>query len=54
MTSLLQIGAAALMIALSYAIILAISTAAFVIVDRRYEIIPTKEEPDVQEPDDIR
>lgn len=62
MTPLLQVGAATLMIALSYVIILAASTVAFIVVDRRYEIIPSKEqpsaseqeEPDVQEPDDIQ
>lgn len=62
MTPLLQVGAATLMIALSYAVILAISTVAFIVVDRRYDIIPVKptpsepeeEAPDVQEQDDIR
>lgn len=44
MTPLLQVGAATLMIALSYAVILAISTVAFIVVDRRYDIIPVKEQ----------
>lgn len=60
MTPVLQVGFTMLVIALSYAIILAASTAAFVIVDRRYELFPFKgrteeeEAPDVQEQDDIR
>lgn len=43
MTPLLQVGMTALMIALSYTIILAVSTASFVIVDRRCELFPLKE-----------
>ena len=43
MSPLLQVGAATLMIALSYAIILAVSTVSFVIIDRRYELFPVKE-----------
>lgn len=42
MTPLLQVGAATLMIALSYAVILAISTVAFIVVDRRCELFPSK------------
>lgn len=62
MTPVLQVGFTMLVIALSYAVILAISTVAFIVVDRRYDIIPVKatpsepeeEAPDVQEQDDIR
>ena len=60
MTPVLQVAFTMLGIALSYTIILAASTAAFLIVDRRYEIFPFKdkteeeEAPDVQEQDDIR
>lgn len=49
MTPVLQVGFTMLVIALSYAIILAASTAAFVIVDRRSEIFPPKKEETVKD-----
>ena len=43
MTPLVQVGVATLMIALSYTIILAASTASFILMDRRWELFPRKE-----------
>lgn len=42
MTPVLQVGFTMLVIALSYAIMLVASTAAFIAVDRRYDLVPLR------------
>jgi hypothetical protein len=46
MTPVLQVGLTMLVIAVSYAVILAASTAAFIVVDRKRDIFPRKHEPE--------
>lgn len=54
MTPVLQVGFTMLVIAVSYAVILAASTAAFVVVDRKWDIFPTKHEEEPEEEEDLR